>query len=133
MIKLEQPQGSIITQNSFTSDQRSQVKLELRQRIQAALDSAKHLPPQECLREIETRLLAIQADCKTIAKTFIVIKQRITCNQFGLGGSNQDAATLFRGPNNDASVAICVTDRGSLLHRSSRPWQVYRNAGDITV
>jgi len=133
MIKLEPPQGSMITQNPFISDQRSQAKLELRQQIQAALDSAKRLPPQECLREIEIRLFAIQAYCRTVDKTFIVVKQRITCDQYGLGGRNHDAATLFRGPSGDASVAICVTDRGSLLHRSSGSWQVYRNAGDITV
>ncbi|EKQ67987.1 hypothetical protein OsccyDRAFT_4289 [Leptolyngbyaceae cyanobacterium JSC-12] len=113
------------------SNQRSRIKQELRQKINAALQVAQCLPPQECLQEIKSRLLAIQADCSLIQKTFIVIEERITCDQYGLGGYRNHMATLFRGPSEDASVAICVTDRGSLLHRNGSPWQVYRNAGDV--
>lgn len=137
MIKLEikpdQSQSFANTKNALIPDPRSQVRQELGQRIHTALQSAKDLPAQDCLREIKTRLLAIQVYCGTIAKTFIVVEQRVTCDQYGLGGDKHDAATLFRGPNDDASVAICVTDRGSLLHRSSNSWQVYRNAGDVAV
>jgi hypothetical protein len=124
-------QVSANRKNSLISNPRSQVKQDLRQKIQLALQSAKDLPPQQCLREIRNRLLAIQAYCRTINKTFIVVEERITCNQYGLGGQQYNGAILFRGPSEDASVAICVTDNGSLLHRNSSPWKIYRNTGDI--
>ena len=108
-----------------------EIKQELRGRLQAALHSAKHLSPIKCQHEIRKQLTAIQTYCKANEKTFIFVEQRITCNQYGLGGDRQERATLFRGPNDDASVAICVTDKGSLLHRNSCPWKVYKNAGDI--
>lgn len=133
MITLEQPQNVVKTKSLSTPDYRSQVKQELRQQIHTTLQSAKDLPPQECLRKIEAGLLDIQAYCQRIAKTFIVVEQRITCDEYELGGDKHHTATLFRGPNDDASVAICVTDQGSLLHRNSCVWQVYRNAGDIRV
>ncbi|NJP12034.1 MAG: hypothetical protein HC866_23285 [Leptolyngbyaceae cyanobacterium RU_5_1] len=103
----------------------------MRQRIQTALQYAKELPADDCLEEIKDRLLAIQSYCKTVGKTFIVVEEEITCDQYELGGCNQDVAILFRGPNEDASVAICVTAQGSLLHRNGYPWKVYRNAGDV--
>ena len=108
-----------------------QIKQELRRRLQEALNSAKYLPPTHCRSEIRKQLIAIQAYCKAVEKTFIFVEQRITCNQYGLGGHYQANATLFRGPNEDASVAICVTDKGSLLHRNSSPWEIYKDAGDI--
>ncbi|NJK53541.1 MAG: hypothetical protein HC936_13340 [Leptolyngbyaceae cyanobacterium SU_3_3] len=119
------------TKRALSSDQQLHVRQELRQRIYTTLQFAKDLPAQECLQEVKTRLLAIQAYCETIDKTFIVVEERITCDQYDLGGYKLNAATLFRGPSADASVAICVTDRGSLLHRTSPQWQAYRNVGDI--
>ena len=106
------------------------IKQQLRYRLQAALHSAKRLPPIKCRNEIRKQLTDIQMYCKTHDKTFIFVEQRITCNQYGLGGDRQEKATLFRGPNEDASVAICVTDKGSLLHRNSHPWKIYRDAED---
>ena len=106
------------------------IKQELRRRLQEALYSAKYLPPIKCRNEIRKQLTAIQMYCKVHEKTFIFVEQRITCNQYELGGDCQEEATLFRGPNEDASVAICVTDKGSLLHRNSCPWEIYRDAGD---
>ncbi|MBW4580761.1 MAG: hypothetical protein KME42_14440 [Tildeniella nuda ZEHNDER 1965/U140] len=111
--------------------QRSRIRQELQQKIQTALHVAKDLSPIACLREIETSLLAIQIYCKTVQKTFIVIEEKITCDQYELGGCKQDAAILFRGPDKAATVAICVTAKGSLLHRNDDLWTVYRNAGDI--
>ncbi|MCG8363733.1 MAG: hypothetical protein MJA27_10440 [Pseudanabaenales cyanobacterium] len=108
-----------------------EIKQELRRRLQKALNSAKQLPPTHCRNEIREQLTAIQVYCHAIEKTFIFVEQRITCNQYGLGGNPQERATLFRGPNEDASVAICVTDKGSLLHRNDCPWEIYRDAGDI--
>lgn len=110
---------------------RAKIKQELRQRIQALLQFAKDLPPEECLREIKARLLAIQQYCLTVEKTFVVVEEQITCDQHELGGSDQHQATLFRGPSEDASVAICVTQRGSLLHRNGYSWTIYRDAGDV--
>lgn len=110
---------------------REQIKQTLRQQIGAALHSAQNLPPTERLPDIKTRLAAIQADCQAVAHTFIVVEVHITCDQYGLNGRVQDTATLFRGPSEDASVAICVTAQGSLLHRNGGAWVVYRNAGDV--
>lgn len=110
---------------------REQIKQMLRQQIGAALHSAQNLPPTERLLDIKTQLAAIQADCRAIEHTFIVVEVHITCNQYGLNGRTQDMATLFRGPSEDASVAICVTARGSLLHRNGGAWVVYYNAGDV--
>ncbi|NJO43344.1 MAG: hypothetical protein HC769_25750 [Cyanobacteria bacterium CRU_2_1] len=112
-------------------NQREQVKQELRRRIQEILQCAKDLPHEECLNEIKTGLLAIQIYCESIEKTFIFIEEKITCGQYDLGGCHQDTATLFRGPNITASVAICVTQRGSLLHRNGSPWTIYRDEGDV--
>lgn len=122
-------------QRSTTDDavqlQRSRIRQELQQKIQTALQIAKELPPHACLEEIEKSLLAIQRYCKTLQKTFIVVEEEITCDQYELGGSKQDTATLFRGPKQEATVAICVTAKGSLLHRNGYPWTIYRNVGDV--
>ena len=108
-----------------------EIKQELRRRLNRALYSAKRLPPVQCRDEIRAQLTDIQRYCKANDKTFIFVEQRIDCTQFGLGGDRRERATLFRGPNEDASVAICVTDMGSLLHRNSCPWEIYKDAGDI--
>jgi hypothetical protein len=110
---------------------REQIKQTLRQQIGAALQSAANLSPADRLQDVKTRLAAIQADCQAIAHTFIVVEVHITCDQYGLNGCRQDTATLFRGPSEDASVAICVTAQGSLLHRNGKDWIVYRNVGDV--
>lgn len=119
------------TSQPVVAPKQEHIRYQLAQKIYAALQSAKDLPAQDCLAEIRIRLLGIQAYCRTIGKTFIVVEERIACNQYDLGGCEPDRATLFRGPREDASVAICVTDQGSLLHRNSSEWQVYRNVGDI--
>lgn len=111
--------------------QRSLTRQELQQKIQAALQVAKNLPPDACLKEIENRLLAIQAYCKTVKKTFIVVEEKITCDQYELGVCKQDTAILFREPIQESIVAICVTAKGSLLHCHDYPWMVYRNVGDV--
>jgi hypothetical protein len=110
---------------------REQIKQTIRQQIGAALQSAANLPSADRLQDIKTRLAAIQTDCQAIAHTFIVVEIHITCDQYGLNGRVQDTATLFRGPSEDASVAICVTAQGSLLHRNGGTWMVYCDAGDI--
>jgi hypothetical protein len=110
---------------------RDPIKQEIRRRIYEAIEVASDLKPKERIDEIRFRLFAIQNYCKTIGKTFIVVEQLITCDQFDLGGSARDTATLFRGPNEDASVAICVTHRGSILHRNDCAWKTYSNEGDI--
>jgi len=142
MTQLFEMLGQVPTSNKnfFSSNQRlaqssnpksPEVRQELGQKIHAALQSAKDLPLQDCLTDIRTRLLEIQAYCASIGKAFIVIEERIACNQYDLGCCHHHTATLFRGPREDASVAICVTDQGSLLHRNHSEWQVYRNVGDI--
>ncbi len=114
-------------------NQREQIKRELRQRIDETLQNAKNLPPDQCLYEIRSKLFAIQQYCKVHGKTFIAIQETITCDQYGLGGSSADAAMLFRGPSEDASVAICVTKKGSLLHRDGSCWKIYKNADDVNL
>ncbi|XGV97364.1 MAG: hypothetical protein ACAF41_32175 [Leptolyngbya sp. BL-A-14] len=122
---------STTSNNAVAQLQRSRIRQELQQKIQTALQIAKDLPPQDCLKEIERSLLGIQSYCKVVQKSFIVIEEEITCDQYELGGSHQDTATLFRGPKREATVAICVTAKGSLLHRNDYPWTIYRNAGDV--
>lgn len=112
---------------------REQIKQELRRRIVEALQTAKELPPDECLNQIKISLAAIQRYCKTVGKFFVVVEERITCGQHDLGGCHEHSATLFRGPDANASVAICVTDQGSLAYRNSSPWIIYRNQGDINL
>jgi hypothetical protein len=107
------------------------IKQQLGQQIYAALQIAKDLSPEECLKEIKERLLEIQTNCEAIHKVFIVVEEEITCSDYDLGGDRQNLATLFRGPSKDASVAICVTQQGSLLHRNGDSWNIYRNVGDV--
>ena len=106
------------------------VKQELRRRISNMLTLAQVLPPAQARRHIREQLIMMRGYCNSVNKTFIFVEQLITCEQFDLGGGTE-AATLFRGPNEDASVAVCITAKGSLLYRSDSPWQVYRNAGDV--
>lgn len=115
----------------YLQDSRSQFKQALRRKIQTALWTAQDLPAEACLCEVRSQLIAIQNYCDRQQKKFIFIEEIITCNQHELGGSDRQIATLFRGPSADASVAICITEAGSLLYRNSCPWIVYRNAGDI--
>ncbi|MBF2046892.1 MAG: hypothetical protein IGS54_05900 [Elainella sp. C42_A2020_010] len=119
------------SQNSPKQNPREQIKQELRQRIQAALQSAKELPPEACFNLIKAELSALQRRCQQVGKVFIVVEETITCDQYDLGGNHEDMATLFRGPDENASVAICVTDQGSLAYRNSTPWMTYKNQGDI--
>jgi hypothetical protein len=120
-------------QTTLPIDNRQRVKQALGQKIYAALLFAQTLPPDDCVQEIRTRLLAIQIECRAIGKSFIVVEERITCSQHGLKGRDHTKATLFRGPSETASVAICVTDQGSLLHRKGDCWQVYKNVGDVNI
>lgn len=104
---------------------------DVKQKIQTALQSAQALPPNACLKEIKKRLLAIQSYCKLINKKFTVVEEKITCDQYDLGGNDRDTAILFHSPNEYISIAICLTTKGSLLQRSGYLWKVYRNAGDV--
>jgi hypothetical protein len=108
-----------------------QIKQVLRQSIHEALQTAKDLNSAACLTEIRDQLDAIQVYCKMVNKAFIVVEESITCDCYGLGGRCEDAATLFRGPSENASVAICVTHKGSLLYRNGTAWRVYKDVGDI--
>lgn len=110
---------------------RSRIQKEIGKRIYNLLQTAKDLPTSECLSEVRTTLLEIQQDCQKLEKSFIFVEKRITCANYALGGLATDQATLFRGPREDASVAICITDHGSVLHRNGSPWMAYRNAGDV--
>ncbi|WP_416673292.1 hypothetical protein [Egbenema bharatensis] len=110
---------------------KAQIRKEIGRRIYELLKTARDLPPQDCLNEVRNTLSEIQKTCLSIDKSFIFVEKRITCANYQLGGSSEDPAILFRGPREDASVAICVTDKGSLLHRNGSPWIVYRDAGDV--
>jgi hypothetical protein len=114
-----------------TQSPQGQIKQVLRQSIHEALRTAKELNSAACLTEIRDQLDAIQAYCKMVNKAFIVVEELITCDRYGLGGRGEDTATLFRGPSENASVAICVTHKGSLLYRNGSAWRVYKDVGDI--
>lgn len=107
------------------------IKQTLRSLLQQTLSIAQQRPVAERRQLVRTKLSHIQTYCKEVDKTFIVREVRITCDQHDLGGQRQQAATLFHDPSEDASVAICVTDKGSLLHRNDSAWTVYANAGDV--
>ncbi len=111
--------------------QKEQIKQEVRRRIQEILQICRDLPPSRRLYEVKRRLLGIQYYCESRGKTFTFVQMSITCDEYDLGGSSKDKATLFRGPSEDASVAICITDQGSLLHRNGSLWRLYQNAGDV--
>ncbi len=112
---------------------RKAVKQELQNRIESALLIAKDLPPEDCLHTIRQHLITIQAYCKSIGKSFIFVEEAIACDEYDLQGAPDDSAILFRGPDEQASVAICVTCKGSLTHRNESAWAIYSNAGDIGV
>jgi len=111
--------------------QREQIKQEIRQRIQDTLQAVRDLPSNDCLNETRNKLSAVELYCQSVGKTFIFVEECITCDQYELGGYYDDKATLFRGPSEAASVAICVTDKGSLLHRNDCPWEIYTHMGDV--
>jgi hypothetical protein len=111
--------------------QREQIKQEIQQRIHETLQVARDLPSNDCLSEVRSKLLAVQLYCQSVGKTFIFIEECITCAQYDLGGHHDNKATLFRGPSEAASVAICVTHEGSLLHRNDCPWKIYRHMRDV--
>lgn len=113
------------------SQQQTQIKPILRQQIQAALQEIQALPAKQARQTLRNRLALLKNWCNRVGKTFIVVEETISCNRHCLGGRGNDRATLFRGPNEDASVAICITDRGSILHRNGSHWRIYRDAGDI--
>ena len=113
------------------TDEKQKIRQNLRNKIQAMLEIAKDLPPQQCVSMIRRNLADIQTYCAIFGKTFIVVEEDITCEQYDLEASPYDKALLFRGPDERATVAICVTEKGSLLHRNDSAWTVYRNAGDI--
>lgn len=117
-------------------NQRDCIKQEIRLRISETLQAARNLPPEERVDEIRFRLFAMQNYCRTVEKTFVVVEQQITCDQFDLDGCADKRAILFQGSSEDVSVAICVTYKGSLLHRTpllqnSCPWKLDKNEGDI--
>jgi hypothetical protein len=114
-----------------TQSPQGQIKQILRESIHEALRMAKALDADACLTEIRDQLCAIQAYAKLAGKTFIFVEESITCDRYELGGRGEDTATLFRGPSDNASVAICVTQNGSLLYRNGCAWSIYKNAGDI--
>lgn len=107
------------------------IKQEIRRLLQKTLIIAQEKEISERQQFVRASLEYIQTQCKRADKTFIVCEQAITCDQFELGGSAKNQATLFRGPSEDASVAICVTKKGSLLHRNDSEWRIYCDAGDI--
>ncbi|MEM9483254.1 MAG: hypothetical protein AAGA83_06130 [Cyanobacteria bacterium P01_F01_bin.116] len=107
------------------------VKQTIRRLLQETLTIAQKLPVARRQTYIRQSLENIQDYCATFEKTFIVREITISCDQYEIGGSQHHFATLFRGPSKDASVAICITEQGSLLHRNDSPWKVYCNAGDV--
>lgn len=131
-LQLAQHAQTLQETSSAHQSQREQIKQEIRRRIHEALQVVKDLRPNDCLSEMRNRLWAIQRYCQSVDKSFVFVEEAITCDRYELGGCHEDNALLFRGPNEDASVAICVTDKGSLLHRNSSRWRIYRNAGDIS-
>ncbi len=108
-----------------------QVKQTLRRLLQETLRGAQQQLIAERRHFVRKKLCDIQAYCENVNKTFIVCELSISCDQYGLGGNKYHHATLFRGPSEDASVAICVTEQGSLLHRNDSDWKIYCDAGDV--
>lgn len=108
------------------------IKQMLRRLLQETLHAAPEKPIAERQQFVRERLSYIQKLCSNFDKTFIVCELRVTCDQYDLGGSHQHTATLFRGPSEEASVAICITEQGSVLHRNDSSWKVYDDAGDVS-
>lgn len=130
LTKNTQAQGKTSTSDK---NQREQIKQEIRRRIHETLQVVRDLPSNDCLSEVRNKLLVVQLYCQSVGKTFIFVEECITCDQYDLGGHHDDKATLFRGPSKAASVAICVTNKGSLLHRSDCPWKIYKHMGDVNL
>lgn len=107
------------------------VKQTIRRLLRETLVTAQKLPIARRRNYIRQSLENIQDYCATFEKTFIFREITISCDQYGLGGSQYHFATLFRGPSEDASVAICITEQGTLLHRNDSPWKVYCHGGDV--
>ncbi len=105
---------------------------KLRQLLQETLMLARETPAAKRDRFVRNSLKYIQIYCQRVSQPFAFHELEIACNQYGLGGSLHHSATLFHGPNEEVSVAICVTKKGSLLHRNDGPWQVYYSAGDVS-
>ena len=116
---------------SRLKENKKEIKRQLRQLLKEILLAAQESSHTERVVLLRHGLKAIQIYCRSVGKTFIFCELKITCDEYGLGGSQQQSATLFRGPSEDASVAICVTDKGSLLHRNDSCWTVYCDAGDV--
>ncbi|MFM7427335.1 MAG: hypothetical protein ACKO7W_20435 [Elainella sp.] len=114
-----------------TQIEQEQIRQEQKRRIHAVLQTAVGLPLPTCRDYIRTELLALKAFCRRWGRLFIVIEEQITCAQHDLGGKEEQAATLFRGPDQNASVAICITAQGSLAYRNGTLWCIHRNGGDI--
>ncbi|MEO1791946.1 MAG: hypothetical protein AAFR25_06945 [Cyanobacteria bacterium J06629_19] len=114
-------------------EKKQEIKQQIRQRLKETLNAAKEKPNSERQSLIRQSLLQLQAYCKSLGNTFIFYELKITCDQYDLGGSASSPATLFRGPSENASVAICVTDQGSLLHRNGQQWHAYCDAGDVML
>ena len=108
------------------------VKQTIRRLLQETLTVAQKLPVAKRRRFVRQSLENIHDYCATFEKTFIVCELTITCDQYDLGGCQHHSATLFRGPSEDASVAICITQQGSLLHRNNSPWTIYCDVGDVS-
>ena len=131
---LHQPQiNSRLALLAAPSPSKEQIKREVRQRIQAALNTARSLSPEHCVQTIRAELNSLKQYCQSVNKTFIVVEEAIACDQYDLGGSPHNTAILFRGPDARATVAICVTQRGSLLHRNDSDWVTYRAMGDLSL
>lgn len=103
---------------------KKEIKQEIRKRLQKTLLSAQLRKRSHRQQFIRESLNDIQLYCQRLEKVFIVCEQSITCDQFDLGGGSHDRAMLFRGPSDAASVAICLTEKGSLLHRNDSDWQI---------
>ena len=110
---------------------KADIKQNIRRLLQETLIIAQEREISERRQFVRESLDYVQTYCKQADKTFIVCEEAITCEQFDLGGSTDDQATLFRGPSEAASVAICVTEKGSLLHRNDSEWRIYCDAGDV--
>lgn len=116
---------------TLAQSEQDQVKQEQKRKIHGVLQTAVELPLPTCRDYIRAELLALKAFCQNWGKLFVVVEEQITCAQHDLGGREEQTATLFRGPDQKASVAICITDQGSLAYRNGSLWCIHKNEGDI--
>lgn len=128
---IRSPQAMTQQRHEEPLTRQQRIKRELRQNIINTLVSTQELPPEQCLRQMRQRFATIQRFCEIAGKPFVVVETEIRCDQYGLGGHSEHRATLFRGADQNALVAICVTHQGSLLHRNYSSWKLCRNAGDV--